>query len=69
MRHDVGSAPGVNKSGKHVLVEDRDAAERPARPLGKICFEFRMQCLDKGARERDFKPRASDRTLSVEVND
>ena len=51
------------------LVEDRDATERSARPLGKIGFELRVQCLNERACDRNLESRTGDGTLSIEVHD
>ena len=50
-------------------MENGDAAERSARPLGKIGVKFWMECLNKGTRERNLESRANNGTLSVEVHD
>lgn len=50
-------------------MEDRNTAERPTSPLGKIATELWIQRLKKGAHERYLERRAGDRAFLLEVHD
>lgn len=77
-KNDESAVGGVNNAASgldscdttvHILVEDRDTAERTARPLCKIGFKFWIKCLDKWAGQWDFEFWPSYWTLSHEVLD